>query len=181
MNHQKVQVVAAIIIRRGRVLAVKRGEEFMKGRIDIPAGKIEKSENHEAALKREVKEETGYEIEVEKFLGSGEVTLDQTIFSNHFYQARIVGGQADPQSEEVDEVLWATPKQILNSALKHGIPEEKIIRLVEKIKELIKQSSKNHSTASTTPLSSLPHSPELDEGKLLQNDQPSSGKTERKK
>ena len=55
----------ASIVHEGKVLLVTIRSS---GKYDFPGGAIEVGETIEAALKREVREETGLEIEVEKFL-----------------------------------------------------------------------------------------------------------------
>ncbi len=51
--------VGAIIFRRHSILLVQRGREPLKGWWSLPGGLIETGESIEAALKREVLEETG--------------------------------------------------------------------------------------------------------------------------
>ena len=55
-------VVGAIIIKDGRILAVKRGESKNKAvayKYEFVGGKIEEGESPQVALKREVREEVG--------------------------------------------------------------------------------------------------------------------------
>lgn len=56
------------IVRKGeRILIQKRPPEGLLGGLwEFPGGKIEKSESEEEALLREIKEETGLEVEIEK-------------------------------------------------------------------------------------------------------------------
>ena len=57
-----IQVVAAIIIRNGKVFATQRGYGEWKGWWEFPGGKIEPGECPQEALKREIKEELDAEI-----------------------------------------------------------------------------------------------------------------------
>jgi mutator protein MutT len=57
--------VYAVIVHEGKVLLVTIRSS---GKYDFPGGAIEIGETIEAALKREVREETGLDIEVDKFL-----------------------------------------------------------------------------------------------------------------
>ena len=60
-------MVGAIIIKDGRILAVKRGESKNKAvayKYEFVGGKIEEGESPQVALKREVREEMNYEVEV---------------------------------------------------------------------------------------------------------------------
>lgn len=55
--------VGAIILRRNRVLLVERGKEPLKGWWSLPGGVLECGERLEDAVRREVREETGLEIQ----------------------------------------------------------------------------------------------------------------------
>ena len=139
----KVEGVAAVIIQEGKILAVKRAEEFMKGRIDIPAGEIEAGEDQVSALLREVKEETGYEIEAleDKPFASVDFILAGKKFHIHLFEARIISGKPVPQAGEVEEVLWTTPDILLKSALEHHLPKESIDPIISKVEALLKLKS----------------------------------------
>ncbi len=54
-----------IIIRNGKVLLVAISKS---GKYFFPGGGVEKGETLEEAVKREVREETGYNVKVKKFL-----------------------------------------------------------------------------------------------------------------
>ena len=67
-----LQVVGAIIVKDGKILAVKRGankNQAVAYKYEFVGGKIEEGETPKAALKREVFEEMDYDVEVgEKFM-----------------------------------------------------------------------------------------------------------------
>lgn len=59
-----IEVVAAIIVRDGKVFATKRGYGKWQGWWEFPGGKIEAGESPEDALVREIREELDAEIAV---------------------------------------------------------------------------------------------------------------------
>lgn len=56
--------VGALIFKRGRVLLVERGKDPLKGYWSLPGGLVETGERLEAAIRREVLEETGLVVRV---------------------------------------------------------------------------------------------------------------------
>ncbi len=67
-NLKTIEVVAAVIVKDGNVLATQRGYGEFKGMWEFPGGKIKEGESKEEALKREIKEELNADIDVDEFL-----------------------------------------------------------------------------------------------------------------
>lgn len=65
---KEIRVVAALIEKENKVFAAKRAYGFLKGKWELPGGKIEAKETPEEALIREIKEELSTDIKVEKFV-----------------------------------------------------------------------------------------------------------------
>lgn len=63
-----IEVVAAIIIKGGKVFATQRGYGEWQGWWEFPGGKIEAGECPQQALVREIREELDAEIEVGELL-----------------------------------------------------------------------------------------------------------------
>ena len=63
-----IEVVAAIILKDGKVLATQRGHGQWKGWWEFPGGKIEPGETQQQALVREIREELDADISVGRLL-----------------------------------------------------------------------------------------------------------------
>ena len=67
-NMKTIEVVAAIILKEGRIFATQRGYGEFKGWWEFPGGKMESGESPQEALKREIREELDAEVEVRELL-----------------------------------------------------------------------------------------------------------------
>lgn len=61
--------IGALVIENGRALLIRRGKEPLKGEWSVPGGAVEVGETLAAAVKRELREETGLEAEVGEVIG----------------------------------------------------------------------------------------------------------------
>ncbi len=61
---QPVIGVGAVIVQDGRVVLVRRGHEPLAGQWSLPGGGVEVGETLEEAVVREMREETGLEVDV---------------------------------------------------------------------------------------------------------------------
>lgn len=110
-NHLKiVQVVAAVIIREGRVFATQRGYGEWKDWWEFPGGKIENGETPEEALRREIREELATEIEVGQRLTTVEYDYPQFHLTMHCYRSTIVSGQLSLLEHE--DARWLMPDEM---------------------------------------------------------------------
>lgn len=86
MIHKTVRVSAKALIQDGDTYLVMKDADFINGQItarynDLPGGTIEYGESPEAALQREVQEEIGIAVTIDKFLGYWYFTNEQ----NHWH------------------------------------------------------------------------------------------------
>jgi len=121
--------VGALIIRDDKVLLVKRANEPNKGKWSIPGGVVKLGESLIDALKREVIEETGLEVDVlDVACVSEEIVRDDEGVKFHYviidFFADVVGGELKVGSD-VEEAKWV------------GFDELDSIEIVDFVKKLI--------------------------------------------
>src|SRR3990172_199749 len=60
---QPIVGVGGVVIRDGHALLIRRGHEPLKGEWSIPGGTVKLGETLEQGVRRELKEETGLDVE----------------------------------------------------------------------------------------------------------------------
>jgi ADP-ribose pyrophosphatase YjhB (NUDIX family) len=105
-----VPAVAALVEdEEGRLLLARRAHEPDAGLWDTPGGFLEEEENALSALRRELREEAGVDVEPESFFGTYVDRYggndESTPVLNLVWKARIVGGELEP-ADDVAELEW---------------------------------------------------------------------------
>ena len=85
MLSKQIQVVAAVIIKDGKLFATQRGYGEWKDWWEFPGGKIEPGEAPKEALKREIREELAAEIVVGDLLTMVEYDYSKFHLTMHCY------------------------------------------------------------------------------------------------
>jgi 8-oxo-dGTP diphosphatase len=103
-----VHVVAAALIRDGRVLAARRSRPApVVGGWEFPGGKVEPGESEQDALIREITEELGAHIEVGERLGeTSDEHIRLILFAGH-----LLRGEPAPGVDH-DEIRWLAADEL---------------------------------------------------------------------
>ena len=100
-----VIVVAAIIRRDNRILITRRPpQSHLAGLWEFPGGKVEAGESLESALVREIREELGVEIGVQRPFHTIEHHYPARSVRLHFFDCTLHSGE--PQALEADSLAW---------------------------------------------------------------------------
>lgn len=110
-----INVVAAIIIKDGRLFATQRGYGEWKDWWEFPGGKIEPGEAPKDALRREIREELATEVEIGNLLTTVEYDYPKFHLSMQCFLCTIISGQLSLLEhedarwlamDELDSVQW---------------------------------------------------------------------------
>jgi 8-oxo-dGTP diphosphatase len=130
-------VTAILEYPDGRILLVKRGTVVFKGYWALPGGRVDTGETAEHAIVREVKEETGLDVEVMRSIGEySETGVHDGIeydYQPTCFLVRPVGGRIKRQEKEIDQVkLFAISKLPKKLAFEHPRMIEDYMRILQK-------------------------------------------------
>ena len=104
--------VSASVFRDGRILLVRRARAPGLGLWSLPGGRVEVGESLEIALRREVMEETGLQIDIAGLAGWREVLPGASGSTAHFvimsFATRWRAG-ATVLNDELDAFSWLPP------------------------------------------------------------------------
>lgn len=123
-----INVVAAIIVKDGKVFATQRGYGDYKDWWEFPGGKIEQGESDEDALRREIREELRAEIAVGELFCTVEYDYPKFHMIMSCYLCELIS--EDVQLVEHEAAKWLD-KDSLSSV--KWLPSD--IEIVEKLKE----------------------------------------------
>lgn len=105
-----INVVAAVIMKEGKVFATQRGYGEFKDGWEFPGGKVEAGESPEEALRREIREELEVEVNVGDLIDTIEYDYPAFHLSMKCYACTIAGGS--PHLLEHEAVRWLSADQL---------------------------------------------------------------------
>jgi ADP-ribose pyrophosphatase YjhB (NUDIX family) len=98
--------------RDGRLLMIKRGRAPSAGLWSVPGGRVEPGESDEAAVIREMREETGLEVSVGRLVGTVERPgPGGVVYEIHDYAVTAEGGTLEA-GDDAAEARWFTAAEL---------------------------------------------------------------------
>lgn len=109
---KRIEVVAAVIESRGRVLCVQRGpspRDYISGKWEFPGGKVEPGADQAAALAREIKEELRVAVRILDHLMTVEHVYPDFEIRMHAWLCSMVDPESQIEFTEHVDSRWAEP------------------------------------------------------------------------
>jgi len=109
--------VGLYVVKDGKVLLVRRGNEPGKGKWSLPGGRIRFGERSEEAALREMREETGLEVRLRRVVDVVDVfwRSERGELLEHFvivdFEAEVIGGELRPADDALD-ARWFSPEEL---------------------------------------------------------------------
>ena len=110
MTAAVLPVVAAVIEQGGRFLVTRRRPDVhLGGMWEFPGGKIDPSEEHDAALRRELREELGVDVTVGDLVHQTTHSYPERTVALFFYRCALKG---KPQPLLGQEMRWVGREEL---------------------------------------------------------------------
>jgi ADP-ribose pyrophosphatase YjhB (NUDIX family) len=109
--------VGLYVVKDGKVLLVRRGNEPGRGKWSLPGGRIRFGERSEEAALREMREETGLEVRLRRVVDVVDVfwRSERGELLEHFvivdFEAEVIGGELRPADDALD-ARWFSPEEL---------------------------------------------------------------------
>jgi ADP-ribose pyrophosphatase YjhB (NUDIX family) len=107
---------AFILDSQGRLLVARRGKEPAKGTLDLPGGFVDMYETGEAGILREIREETGLELQAPRYLFSIPNRYRYSDMTLHtldmFYCLQLPDSPAVRAADDVANLFWLPLEQV---------------------------------------------------------------------
>ena len=129
MDTKTIEVVAAVIEKDGKVFATQRGYGEFKDKWEFPGGKIEKGENNEEALVREIREELNSEIKVNEHICTIEYDYPSFHLNMYCYLCSLTSGHLELLEHE--NSVWLNSDELCSI---DWLPaDEEVVRQLKRI------------------------------------------------
>ena len=118
--------VGVAVIQDGALLMVRRGRGPNVGLWAIPGGKVDYGESMQEAAVREVREETGIEVELDEVVWVGDAIGPGDPPAWHYtlvdFAARMIGGIL-AAADDAQEVAWVPLERVLDLPVTPTMPD----------------------------------------------------------
>ncbi len=108
-------IVGGIIEKDGKVLMVQEKKKMCYGKWNLPAGHLDPNETIIEGAVREIKEETGCDVEVKGIACIANKVLPDDIFIEIIFTTKLIKEDIKIDPEEILDVKWIDINDVLNN------------------------------------------------------------------
>ena len=118
-------IVGGVLEKDGKYLLVQEAKEECYGKWNLPAGRLEPNETIFEAAKREIKEESGLNVELAGVCQIGNIKHESDAFVSVIFSAKVLDGDIKPNPDEILGVKWFSYEELLSTRVQ--LRSEKLI------------------------------------------------------
>jgi 8-oxo-dGTP diphosphatase len=121
----EVPCVGAVVHdEHGRLLLIRRGHAPSRGLWSVPGGRVEAGETEDAAVVREVAEETGLTVTAGGLLGRVRIPAAGVVFTVADFACRLTDPRQQPVAgDDADDVAWVDAARLAALPVTTGLVE----------------------------------------------------------
>ena len=108
-------IVGGVIEKDGKVLLVQEAQKRCYGKWNIPAGHLDFNETIMQGAIREIKEETGCDVELTGVVGIQNRVLEDDIFIQIVFSTKLINENIKYDKNEILDVKWYDYNDIINN------------------------------------------------------------------
>ena len=132
----KRTIVSQVYVEKdGKILMVQENKEGIKGKWDMPAGKLEDNESIVDACIREVKEESNIDVKIKGLIAVQESIAPFGQLVIFYFLGEYISGNIKYDKQEISDVKWMSKEEILS------LDKDKV-RGSETIEDILKLANK---------------------------------------
>lgn len=118
-------IVGGVLEKDGEYLLVQEAQEKYRGKWNLPAGHLDPGEPLREGAKREILEETGYEVELSGICQVSNDYGQDDVLVHIVFATNILSGEIKIDPAEILDVKWFSYEEIL--AMREQLRKEKFI------------------------------------------------------
>lgn len=107
-------VVGGVLKKDNKYLLVQEAQEKVRGKWNIPAGKLDPNETIFEGAKREIFEESGFNVELTGIASIVNRKVSDDTFIGIIFSTEIIDGEISINPDEILDIKWFTYDEIIN-------------------------------------------------------------------
>ena len=107
-------VVCGVLEKDGKYLLVREAKKMCYGKWNLPAGCLDHNETILEAARREIKEESGLDVELTGVCQIGNRKLEDEVFASIIFSTKVLSDDIKFNPDEILDIKWFSYKELLS-------------------------------------------------------------------